>query len=121
MLLRLKDCLNLVKWYTVLKRNSLTFLGVTKCGSDGFGSTGVCVIKKKKLELVSNEVSSGENLMIISEKTDNQTQTTSEETTEEKTSEKAQSNCEEWQTTSEEAIMSVNNEVIIHESVTISD
>ena len=121
MLLRLKDCLNLVKWYTVLKRDNLAFLGVTKCGSDGFGSTGVCVIKKKKLELVSNEVSSEENLLIISGKTDSQTQTTSEETTEETTSQKAQSNSEEWQTTSEEAIMSVNNEVIIHESITISD
>ena len=35
----------------------LAFLGVNKRGSDGFGSTGVSVIKKKKLELVSNEVS----------------------------------------------------------------
>ena len=99
----------------------MSFLGVTKCGSDGFGSTGVCVIKKKKLELVSNEVSSEENLLIISEKTDNETYTISRETTEETTSEKAQSNSEEQQITSEEAIMSVNNEVIIHKSITISD
>ena len=27
---------------------SLAFLGVTKCGSDGFGSTGVSVMKKEK-------------------------------------------------------------------------
>ena len=73
----------------------MAFLGVTKRGSDGFGSTGVSVIKKKKLELASNEVSSEENLLIISEQTDNETQTTSEETTEETTSEKAQSNSEE--------------------------
>ena len=75
--------------------DSLAFIGVTKRGSDGFGSTGVSVIKKKKLELASNEVSSEENLLIISEQTDNETQTTSEETTEETTSEKAQSNSEE--------------------------
>ena len=48
--------------------DSLAFLGVTKHGSDGFGSIGVFVIKKKKLELVSNMVSSEENLLIISEK-----------------------------------------------------
>ena len=42
----------------------MAFLGVTKRGSDGFGSTGVSVIKKKKLELVSNEVSSEENLFL---------------------------------------------------------
>ena len=54
-------------------------------------------------------------MSLISEKADNETQTTSEEAT----SEKATS--EEPQITSEEAIMSVNNEVIVHESITISD
>ena len=88
---------------------------ITKRGSDGFGSTGVSVIKKKKLlELVSKEVSSEETLQIVSEEADNKTQRTSEEATKEATS-------EEPQTTSEEAIMSVNKEVIIHESITISD
>ena len=95
MLLRLKDCLNLVKCYTVLKRDILAFLGVTKRGGDGFGSTSVSVIKKKKLELVSNEVSSEVNFLIISEKTYNQTQTISKEAIEETTSEKAKSNSEE--------------------------
>ena len=92
------------------------FIGITKRGSDGFGSTDISVIKKKKLlELASREVSSEENLSLISEKADNETQTTSEEAT----SEEATS--EEPQITSEEAIMSVNNEVIVHESITISD
>ena len=87
------------------------FLGITKCGSDGFGSTGLSVTKKKKLlELASKQVSSDENLSLISEKADNETQITSEEAT-----------SEEPQITSEEAIMSVNNEVGIHESITISD
>ena len=89
-------------------------LGITKRGSDGFGSTGVSVIKKKLLELVSEGDSSEENLLIISKKADNETQTTSEETTKEATS-------EEPQITSEEAIMSVDNEVIVHEKTIISD
>ena len=90
------------------------FLGITKCGSDGFGSTGVSVIKKKKLlELASKEVSSEENLLLISEKADDETQTTSEEPISEKV--------EALQITSEEAIMSVDKKVIVHESITISD
>ena len=84
-----------MKCYTVLKRDILAFLGVTKRGGDGFGSTSVSVIKKKKLELVSNEVSSEVNFLIISEKTYNQTQTISKEAIEETTSEKAKSNSEE--------------------------
>ena len=89
-------------------------LGITKLGSDGFGSTGVSVIKKKKIK----EVSSEENLLLISEKADNETQTTSEEpTSAEPTSEKT----EALQITSEEAIMSVDKKVIVHESITISD
>ena len=84
-------------------------LGITKLGSDGFGLTGVSVIKKKKIK----EVSSEENLLLISEKADNETQTTSEEPTSEK--------AEALQITSEEAIMSVDQKVIVHESITISD
>ena len=50
------------------------FLRITKRGSDGFVSTGISVIKKKKLlELASNEVSPEENLSLISEKADNET------------------------------------------------
>ena len=61
-------------------------LGITKCGSDGFGSTGVSVIRKEKLfELgVSSE--------------DNEVQTISEEVTSEKA-------------TSEEAVMTADKEV----------
>ena len=53
-------------------------------------------------------------MQIISEEADNETQTTSKEATKEE-------NSEEQQITSEEGIMSVNNEVIVHESITISD
>ena len=87
------------------------FLGITKRGSDGFGSTGFSVTKKKTLlEVASKQVSSDENLSLVSEKADNETQTTSEEAT-----------SEEPQIASEEVIMSVNNEVVIHASITISD
>ena len=90
-------------------------IGITKRGSDGFRLTEVSVIKNKKIfELVSKEVSSKENLQIISEEADNETQTTSKEAIKEE-------NSEEQQITSQEAIMSVNNEVIVHESITISD
>ena len=83
-------------------------LGQTKRGNDGFGSTGVTVIKKAKkddddeIELTTLEnnqviVTSEENLQIIPEKSEN-----------------------EVQITSEEAIMIVNEEVVVvHELITI--
>ena len=81
-------------------------LGQTKRGNDGFWSTGVTVIKKAKkddddeIELTTLEnnqviVTSEENLQIIPEKSEN-----------------------EVQITSEEAIMTVNEEVVVHESIT---
>ena len=53
-------------------------------------------------------------MQIISDKADNETQTTSEEATKEVTS-------EELQITFEEAVMSVDNEAIVHEKIIISD
>ena len=83
-------------------------LGQTKRGNDGFGSTGVTVIKKAKkdddeIELTTLEnnqviVASEENLQIIPEKSEN-----------------------EVQITSEEAIMTVNDEVVVHEFITIDE
>ena len=83
-------------------------LGQTKRGNDGFGSTGVTVIKKAtkdddEIELTTLEnnqviVASEENLQIIPEKSEN-----------------------EVQITSEEAIMTVNDEVVVHESITIDE
>ena len=81
-------------------------LGQTKQGNDDFGSTGVTVIKKAKkdddeIELTTLEnnqviVTSEENLQIIPEKSEN-----------------------EVQITSEEAIMTVNEEVVVYEVITI--
>ena len=86
-------------------------LGKTKRGNDGFGSTGITVIKKVKkddddvneIQSTTSEnnqviVNSEEDLQIIPEKSEN-----------------------ESQITSEEAIMTVNNEVVVHESITIDD
>ena len=83
-------------------------LGQTKRGNDRFGLTGITVIKKAKkddneIELATLEnnqviVASEENLQIITEKSEN-----------------------EVQITSEEAIITVNDEVVIHESITIDE
>ena len=82
-------------------------IGQTKQGNDDFGLTGITVIKKAKkddddkIELTTLEnnqviVTSEENLQIIPEKSEN-----------------------EVQITSEEAIMTVNEEVVVHQLVTI--
>ena len=83
-------------------------LGQWKCGNDGFGSTGVTVIKKAKNDDVKIElrtlennqfiVTSEENSQIIPEKSEN-----------------------EVQITSEEPIMTVNEEVAVRESITIDE
>ena len=88
--------------------SNVHLLGRTKRGNDGFGSTGVQVIKKAKkedeIELTTSEsefinaVNSEENLQMVTEKSE-----------------------ENLQITSEEAIMTVNNEVVVHESITIDD
>ena len=81
-------------------------LGRTKRGNDGLGSTGIQVIKKAKKENeiqltiseseFGNAVDSEEDLQTIPEKAE-----------------------ENLQITSEEAVMTVNNEVVDHESITI--
>ena len=80
-------------------------LGKTKRGNDGFGSTGVQVIKKAKtedeIELTTSEskqvaVNSEEYLQMVLEKSE-----------------------KNLQITSEEAVMTVNNEVVVHESIII--
>ena len=84
-------------------------LGQTKRRNDGFGSTGVTVIKKSnkddddEVELTTLEnnqviITSEENLQVIPEKSEN-----------------------EVEITSEEAIMTANEEVVVHESITIDE
>ena len=81
-------------------------LGRTKRGNDGLGSTGIQVIKKAKkeneIQLTTSEsefgnaVDSEEDLQTVPEKSE-----------------------ENLQKTSEEAVMTVNNELVVHESITI--
>ena len=88
--------------------SNVHLLGSTKRGNDGFGSTGIQVIKKAQkedeIELTTlesefiNAVNSEEDLQTVTEKSE-----------------------ENLQITSEEAIMTVNNEVVVHESITIDD
>ena len=83
-------------------------LGSTKRGNDGFGSTGVQVIKRVKkedeIQLTTSEsefvhaVDSDEDLQTVPQKSE-----------------------ENLQITFEEALMTVNNEVVVHESITIDD
>ena len=83
-------------------------LGQTKCGNDGFGSTGVTVIKKAKNDDVKIEITTLENNQVI---------VTSEENSQ-IIPEKSKN---EVKITSEEAIMTVNEEVAVHESITIDE
>ena len=81
------------------------FLGKTKRGNDGFGSTGVQVIKKVKqedeIQSTTSEdeqvtVNSEEDLQMVPEKSE-----------------------KDLQITPEKAVMTVNNEIVVHESMTI--
>ena len=89
------------------------FLGRAKRGNDGFGLAGVTVIKKVKkddddnddngIQLTTSEnnqviINSEDNLQIIPYKSEN-----------------------ELQKTSEEALMTINNEVVVRESITIDE
>ena len=74
-------------------------LDKTKKGNDGFGSTGVTIIKKFKKDDDNDE---------------NDDKTTSE-------NQQFIANSEDNQVTSEEAIMALNNDVVVHESIKIDD
>ena len=90
------------------KVSNMHLLGRTKCGNDGFGSTVVQVIKKVKkedeIQLKTSEsefvnvVNSEEDLQMVPEKSE-----------------------ENLQITSEEAVMTVNSEVVVHESIIIDE
>ena len=104
-------------------------LGITKRGSDGFGSTGVSVIKKKKA-LDNNEVqtpsekaamNADNKAQVYVSSEDNLAQTTSEEAvmTADKEVEFNAASSEEPQITSEEAIITIFDKVIVHESIIV--
>ena len=80
-----------------------TSLGGTKRGSSGFGSTGVNVIKKTKLD---------DWVVKSSEEKANESQDSPVALKNEKTEEQLQIVCEE-------AKMKVNDKVVVHEKITI--
>ena len=90
------------------KVSDLAMLGKTKRGDDGFGSIGVEVIKKFKESQTENEV-----ITLPEEKVTGNTENNLKIT-----SEKAEG---DLQITSVKAVMEVNGEVVINESVTIED
>ena len=95
-----------------VKVSDKSLLGITKRGNHGFGSPGFGVIKKLKKDPESEL-------------------TTSELTTFESDQTTSQNSCKllgicdksnvDLQISSEEAIMAVNNEVVVHESITIDE
>ena len=95
-----------------VKVSDKSLLGITKRGNHGFRSTGFRIIKKLKKDPESEL-------------------TTSELTTSESDQTTSQNSCkllaicdkssDDLQISSEEAIMAVSNEVIVHESITIDE
>ena len=97
-------------------------LGSTKRGNGGFGSTGVTVIKKIKLENSSNEEASDllENTEHSDSKRSNDCDPESENSSNFDQSKLLEIKSEEeLKIVSEEAEMVVNDKVIIHEKITI--
>ena len=90
-----------------VKVSDKSLLGITKRGNHGFGSTGFGVIKKLKKDPESELTTSESD------------QTTSQNSC------KLLAICDksnvDLQISSEEAIMAVNNEVVVHESITIDE
>ena len=85
-------------------------LGITKCGNYGFGSAGFGVIKKLKKdpesELTTKELTTSES-----------DQTTSQNSC--KLLAICDKSSDDLQISFEEAIMAVNNEVVVHESIAV--
>ena len=88
--------------------SNVHLLGSTKGGNDGFGSTGIQVIKRvKKEDEIQLTTSESEFVHAVDSEEDLQTVPQKSE--------------ENLQITFEEALMAVNNEVVVHESITIDD
>ena len=89
-----------------------SLLGITKRGNYGFGSTGFGVIKKLKKdpesELTTNELTTSES-----------DQTTSQNSC--KLLAICDKSIDDLQINSEKAVMAVNNEVVVHESIKIDE
>ena len=95
-----------------VKVSDKSLLGITKRGNHGFRSTGFGVIKKLKKdpesELTKSELTTSES-----------DQTTSQNSC--KLLAICDKSSDDLQISSEEAIMAVNNEVVVHEPITIDE
>ena len=90
-----------------VKVSDKSLLGITKRGNHGFGSTGFGVIKKLKKDPESELTTSESD------------QTTSQNSC--KLLAICDKSSDDLQISSEEAIMAVNNEVVVHEPITIDE
>ena len=88
--------------------SDVDLLGRNKRGNDGFGWTGIHIIKKAKTEdEIQLTTSESESVNAVDSEEDFQT-----------VPEKSEENL---QITFEEAVMTVNNEVLVHKSITIDE
>ena len=86
----------------------LLLLGSTKRGNDGFGSTGIQLIKKVKKE-DETQLATSESEFVNALDSEEDLQTV------------PQKSEENLQITCEEAVMTVNNEVVVQESITFDE
>ena len=92
-------------------------LGKTKRGNDGFGSTGVTVIQKVKKDNDDDDDNDDDKAIQLTTSKNHQVIVNSEEDVQ-IIPEKLKN---ESQITSDEATMTVDNEAVVHESITIDE
>ena len=100
-----------VKFQKVTKKS---LLGIAKRGSGGFGSTGLSVIKKNKVDYLSDEEESDKEEQQIFDKTVSKVDNNKPELLQ-----IVKEPEDDLQISPEEAIIKVDNEVVVHEKITI--
>ena len=91
-----------------------SLLGITKRGSGGFSSTGLSVIKKTKVDSLSDEEESDKEEQQIFDEAVSKVDNNKPELLQ-----IVKKPEDDLQTSSEEVIMKVDNEVVVHENITI--
>ena len=91
------------------KKTKKSLLGITKQGSSGFGSTGLSVIKKNKVDFLSDEEEQQVSDGAVSKVDNNKPQLL----------QMVKKPEDHLQIISEEAVMKVDNKIVIHEKITI--
>ena len=96
------------------KLTKKSLLGITKRGSGSFGSTGLSVIKKTKVDSLSDEEESDKEEQQIFDEAVSKVDNNKPELLQ-----IVKKPEDDLQISSEEAIMKVDNEVVVHEKITI--